>query len=319
MLLPMELWAQLAIVADEGRPRAVRLRALAVLERNARDHRKDVARELVALLASPPDIAAPVHVGLLVLDPDLRVARLDVDGVPAFVAIDDPHAPRLDELHRLFGPADELPAFLTPPDRAAPMPYRPPPDVLALRRIEDEERARRTQWRERLQQLGLDHDDLDDDAPPPRVAFVPRRDAPHLGDVDEGEAVVVACAGRVIDIGVAHGGAWWADERRGDHRGAHRLHVRLDRNDAAPSNADGANGAIVRRERSLPLREANIEIALGVHRVAKSIAGRGVVVFVEEQRDLVVGVTVSWSAWTAFPTPKKTEPATLVTGSRRRA
>ncbi|HEY4219703.1 MAG TPA: hypothetical protein VGO62_00140 [Myxococcota bacterium] len=318
--LPMPLWALVATASDDARPREARVRALAILERTARDHGHDVAIALAPLLNGAPDLAARVHLALLVLAPDLAVGRTGDDG--AFTASTTPlslcdddgvgksssdvgRVVGLDALARLFGPADEAPLFLAPPAQAAPPAYRPvvTDAARAVLQAQADDAAARALHSEKLRALGLDDDDLDDDRGPTRASFVPRFQSPLLGTVSDGEAIAIACAGAVVDVGQAHAGVWWADERAGDHRGARRFHVRLER--AGPSGK-----AVVRRERPLPMRDATVEVALGEVRLHKRITGRGVVAFVEEEDDLVVGVMLSWSAWEPFrPNKDAASPA----------
>src|SRR6185503_15424694 len=85
--LPMATLALIDSVRDDDRPPAQRLRALRILERSPPKHRGDIARHLPPALSAPPDIAASVHLALLVLDKGLAVGR-DKDG--RFVAAEKP-------------------------------------------------------------------------------------------------------------------------------------------------------------------------------------------------------------------------------------
>ena len=311
----MELHALLDAVRDDERSFALRLRALVALERARLDVRGEVARELVPALHAPPDVASRVHLALLVLAPELHVGRDDGgrfvasalstaelvhDGVG--VAVADPAIGRvvpLDALAQLFGPDDVVPAFLQSPARGGPAPYRPPTEVLERRRIEEELARSRSERRERLRELGLEESDLDDDAPMPRASWVERFRALTVATLVDGDSLVIATGGRVVDVGRAHPGEWWSDERAGDHRGARRWHVRLDR----PARSDKS---VVRREKPLHVRDAIVEVSAGEARLSKHIDGRGVVAFVEEEDGLVVAVALTWSSWDAFRVESRT-------------
>ncbi len=324
----MKALAHIDIVRDEERPVAARRRALRVLERTERKHRGEVARHLTPALSAAPDLAGEVHVALLVLDPDLAVGRDDsgrfvAAALPLRACADDGVGGRvdaaigrvvgLDALARLFQAEEAMPAFLAPPERPAPAPYRPPPEVLEARRLEaafvDAQRLRR----EKLAILGLEPEDLDDD-PPLKPARVARHKAPIVAYVDDDRPAAItvgaASAERRVELGRAHPGAWWAAERSGDHRGARRFHLRLDRN-APPERA------AVRRERSLPGGDGPVELTLGTVHIERDLDGRGAVVWVEEEDGLVVAVTLTWSSWGALrASESKPGPTAPARGSR---
>jgi hypothetical protein len=309
--LPMNTLVLIDVVRDDERPLETRKRSLKILERTPAKHRRAVAAALVPALSSSPDVASGVHLALLVLDKDLAVGR-DADG--RFVAAKEPlddgaghkierglgRVVGLDELALLFGPDDERPAFLARPDRDAPAPYRPPPEVLEVRRLEARFHEERALHRAKLEALGLDEDDLDDDVVH-RPSWVERHRAPTVAVVDEGARIEVITgedASYTRDVGRAHAGAWWADERAGDHRGARRWYLRLHRE--APSDV-----AVVRRERPLRMRNASVVVKLGDVEIEKEVHGRGVVMFIEEEAGVVVAVTLTWSAWEAFRPKEK--------------
>lgn len=293
--------------------RARRVRALAVLERAPVALAVDVASALVPLFGEAPDLAARAHVAVLVLAPALLVAR---DDGGAFVAVGDVtpdglggvvdglgrRAAALDELAGLYGPDEDAPMFLSPPPgRPAPAPYRAP---LSKDRERDEALARELRRRAtdraallvRLALLGLDDDDLDDDVDEaPRLRRAPRplsplpREAHLADDVD----VVLVQGGQRTRLGRGLVGAWWHEERAGDHRGARRF-VLGRRSDTVTVR--------LQTRRELAVAGGRVGVELGDHIVHIDVAGRSGVVFVDvyDGTDEVVAISVTWSLPGAF-------------------
>lgn len=319
--VPMDLWALASVVLDDDVALPRRVAALRRIERAPKAHHGELARLIVSALHGPPDFATQVHLALLVLDRNLAVGRgadgrfiasaqpiaeAHDDGVGLAMALPDVgRVVGLDALALLFDDSEPVPAFLTPAERGAPAPYRPSARVLAERAAEE---ARRKRY-ERMRELGLDPDDLDDDAPPPRVAWIERLRAPIVATVDAGASE--SARRMVVDgavLGVVHPGAWWSDERAGDHRQARRWLFRLER--APPNVSDAAaeeaapTVTMLRRERPFTVRKNMVTVRLGVVRFEKRVDGRNAVAFVEEEHGLIVGVTIAWSS----PRPSRGRP-----------
>ncbi|MBI1948359.1 MAG: hypothetical protein HYS27_21910 [Deltaproteobacteria bacterium] len=311
--LPLALADPLATATDEGARFDDRRRAVTRLERGAGAHAVAVARLLVPVLSAAPDLASHAHLALLSLAPDLAVGRdpqgalcaaarplsqLPHDGAAGRVEPGLGRVVGLDALAALFGPEEQLPAFLSRPGRAAPAPYRPPEEVLERRRREQQAVHEREQRRVLLSALELEEDDLDDD-PEDHLAHgerhqVARRDAPVLAVVPHGAEVVLAsvCQGsgeRRLSLGVAHAGEWWSDLRVGDHHGAERWHVRLVR-ETPPARPT------VRKAPRLAAPDGVVVLQLGSERVEQVIGSRTLLPFVEHDGELVVGITLVWSS-----------------------
>lgn len=312
--LPARWAALVAEARDETLPRVRRVRALTVLERAPVDLAHDVARALVPLLGAEPDLAARAHVALLVLHPGLRVARDDDgafvgvgdgdgdiidDGLGGFIDGRGRRAVALDALAGLFGPDDDVPRFLTPPP-TPPLPpaYRSPlvEREAALQRELRRRATDRAALLVRLALLGLDDDDLDDDVDEsPRRRRSPRplsalpREATLAHDVD---VVLVQGDARGV-LGRGRAGAWWHEERAGDHRGARRfvLGRRLD-----------VVTAPLQTRRELAVAGGRVSFELGDQVVRVDVAGRSGVVFVDTDTATgdIVAVSVTWSTPGAF-------------------
>jgi hypothetical protein len=315
--LPQALQALLTDALSPPLPTGRRLRALATLERAAADHRTAIATALVPLLAEGPDLAARVHVALLVLSPTLLVGRdedgafvaaagadLPGDGADGFLDPDVGRVVPLDRLVRLYGPDEDPPLFLSPPPRTAPLPYRSP-EVLraeALEHLLIEKAAARAAFTERLTLLGLEHGDLDDDDhhhDGPRLLRPPRplTPLPPIAELHDEDDIVLTVDGERARLGRALPGAWWHEERAGDHRGARRFMVGRRVDEHLPLQT--------RRERTVDARAIAIEV--GPHVVQLALPGRRAVVFVDAVDDDVVAVTVTWSNHAAFKPGAKTE------------
>ncbi|OGQ10402.1 MAG: hypothetical protein A2138_06235 [Deltaproteobacteria bacterium RBG_16_71_12] len=199
----------------------------------------------------------------------------------------------LDALTDLFGPEEQLPAFLRRPPRDAPAPYRPPADVLERRRRDEEAAGARARRRIVLRAYDLAEDDLDDD-PEEHLAHgerhhVARRDAPVLAVLQDVAEVALGWGERRLSLGVAHAGEWWSDFRVGDHQGAERWHLRLAR-DAPPAHPT------VRKVARLAAPDGVVVVQLGDARIEQVIGSRSLLPFVERDGDLVVGITLCWSS-----------------------
>ena len=312
--LPVALEVALAVAVDDDAPRVARLRALGGLERTREPHRRAVAERLLAALRHSPDLAARVHVALLVLCPDLKLLR-DEDG--AFVVAERGFG--LDELPRLFGPADELPAFLLPPDKPAPAPYRSPQllreeelaAVVAARRAEHEA------LQLRMRELGLDSDDLDDDADGSggrdptlvRRKFQPLREGIWVAsfDVDDDRALAIGSGPALVPLGRIRAGAWWSESTAGDHKNARRLRLAVTKE---------APDFTTRRERVIDVKPGGLRVKLGKAWVDVVSQSSSVGVWLDEDGGDVVGITLSWSTWVetqqvrAAPKPLQRVPRT---------
>ncbi|MDP2342550.1 MAG: hypothetical protein Q8O67_16455 [Deltaproteobacteria bacterium] len=306
--LPVALEIGVAIAVDDDAPPVVRLRAFKGLEQTKDPHRREVAERLVVALSHAPDLAARAHVALLVLAPDLKLLRDDSGG---FVVADRallPMARGLDQLHRLFGPGDDLPAFLLPPDRPAPEPYRAP------QAVRDEELAAVVAARladhealiARMQDLGLDPDDLDDDAAgidgiTLRRKFAPLKEGIWVAsfDVDDDLQLAIESGPDRVPLGHIRAGHWWTESTAGDHRGARRMRLAL---------AHQVPQFTTRRERVVEVKQGGVRVKLGKAWVDVTANVRGVVVWIDEDRGDVVGVTLSWSTWIAPKKPGEPDP-----------
>lgn len=301
--LPARLQHALAIALDDDAPRAARLRAVMTLERAPEVHRAEVARALVPALSHGPDIAGRVHLALLVLLPGLRLVRDD----HGFVVVERGFG--LDELHRLFAPGEDTPAFLQPPERPAPRAYRDPRAVREeeLAALTKKKRSEHDAFVTRLSDLGLVPDDLDDDddvhdgtgrhrrlvplkggTPWTSFSFVDDRDL----YLDNGE--------RVVALGCLRPGAWWSESTVGDHPGARRLRIGVA--------VDMAPAFTTRRERTFEVGHAGITLTAGHEELNVDVHGRGVVIWVDSAAEAggeVVGVTLSWSAWRRAAPPRR--------------
>lgn len=310
--LPLTLAEPLALATDDAARADDRQRAVARLERAAGAEAGLVARLLVPVLSAPPDLASRVHLALLSLAPDLAVGRgedgslraaerpfskLPHDGVTGRVEPGLGRVVGLDALAALFGPEEQLPAFLSRPGRAAPAPYRPPAEVLERRRREEEAARERERRRLLLGAYQLAEDDLDDD-PEDWLAHgarhqIVRRDAPVLAVLPDAAEVALGAVGqdgeRRMSLGLAHAGEWWSDLRVGDHLGAARWHLRLA-SEAPPARRT------VRKAPRLAAPDGVVVVQLGEARIEQVISARTVVPFVEHDGELVVGITLCWSS-----------------------
>ncbi len=307
--LPPRLAALVDEARDETLPRARRVRALDILERTPVRLATDVARALVPLLAAPPDLAARVHITLLVLAPGLRVARDDDgfigvddvrdDGLGGFIDGHGRRAVALDGLDRLFGPDEPVPMFLTPPPAAPlPAPYRAPhvEREAALARELRRRATGRAALLSRLALLGLDDDDLDDDvdeSPAQRRAPRPLTPLPREATlVDDVELILTRGAERV-SLGRGRAGRWWHEERAGDHRGARRFVV--------GRHLDVVTAPLQSR-REVSVAGGRVSFELGDQVVHVDIGARSGVVFVDTETGSgdIVAVSVTWSVPGAF-------------------
>ena len=302
--LPEALERGVATAVDDEAPAVARVRAFKALEHTKEPWRRAVAERLVVVLGHAPDLAARAHVALLVLAPELRLLR-DEDG--AFVVVD--RGLGLDELHRLFGPADDLPAFLLPPDKPRPAPYRSPHIAREqeLERIVAARAAEHQALIARMHELGLDEDDLDDDDQPPgasRRRLQPLKEGTWVAsfDVDDDRDLWIASGSDRLSLGRIRAGAWWSETTVGDHRGARRLRLALAH--------DKGEALTTRRERVIEIRHGALRIQLGKAPIDVDAVGRGAVVWVDEDAGDVVGITLSWSSWVAVKVPKPGEPET---------
>lgn len=299
--LPKPVRDALDVALDDDAAKVARLRALATLEHTRAPLRDEVARALVPVLGHSPDVAARAHLALLVLAPHLRFNRDD----HGFVVVDRGFA--LDELHRLFGPGDEVPAFLTPPTKEAPRPYRDPRAVRdeELAALVQQKRAAHDAFIARARDLGLDDDDLDDDVEedPSAQHKKRRRFEPLKGGEPWATFSFVDDRDLFIDngvvvksLGVLRPGSWWTEATSGDHRGARRLRFGV--------SVDMAPEFTTRRERSLEVQGEAITLTAGHADKEFDVAGRSLAVWVDsapaEAGGEVVGVTLTWSSWRAF-------------------
>jgi hypothetical protein len=303
-VLPIGVEAAIDVALDPGARTDARLAALARLEHTSAPHRERVARSLVPVLSAPPDVAARAHVVLLVLAPRLALAR-DADGgfIASARSIDDAHddgiaqvdptlgrVVGLDALASLFGAQEEAPLFLSAAPRQAPAPYRPSAEVLARRDEELRRDAARAARRARLRELGLDEDDLFDDAAehlPSARRHVPRRGAAVQIEVEEPLELVLETRTSRVSLGIASVGAWWSDVRVGDHKGAQRLWMRLAREHPFDD---------VRAQRLPTLAAPGGVVALvfGRDRIEHVVGAEQVVAFLEREGPHLVGVSLTW-------------------------
>jgi hypothetical protein len=333
--LPRNLRDALRVALDDDAAKVARLRAVQTLEHTKEPFRRDVAAALVPVLSHAADIAGRVHVALLVLAPDLRLLR-DPDAADAgFVVVDRGFA--LDELPKLFSPGEDLPQFLTPPEKPAPQPYRDPQVVREeeLQAFAARRRAAHEALLSKMQELGLDADDLDDDVADDadRAAGKARRFVPLKGGtpwasfsfVDDRDAVIDNGVD-VVRLGRLRPGAWWSEATAGDHKGARRFRIGVAVDMAPPFTT--------RRERALEVGRAGVTITAGHADLDVDVTSRGVVIFVdtapvvaggagvdeaddEDEAGDVVGVTLTWSAWGAPAGDGEGRPLTRNPGARK--
>lgn len=333
--LPSKVREALSVAVDIDAPRAARLRAVATLEHTKEPHRRAVASALVPVLQDGPDVAGRVHLALLVLAPDLRLLREDQDGRDVFVVVD--RGMGLDELHKLFGPGEDLPPFLTPPEKPAPQPYRDPVAVREeeMRALHERRRAEHAAFLSKMQDLGLDADDLDDDEEVSDDGRNLRRFVPLKGGtpwdsfsfVDDRDCVIDN-GKDVVSLGRLRPGAWWSEATAGDHKGARRFRLGVA--------VDMAPKFTTRRERALEVGTKGITITAGHADLDVAVDGRGVVVWVdvdpsggadpdlfgdddddEDAGGEVVGITLTWSSWVSFRGDAEKGPLSRNPGAKK--
>ncbi len=298
--------ALLADALSEG-PLPRRLRALASLEHTPEAERRGAAIALVPLLSAGPDVAARAHISIMALAPTLRLWRDEAGFVVAGDGDGDGDGGdgvALDELWRLFEPGAELPAFLQPPERPAPAPYRPPlaPEAAreaALARLVRARDTARAAYVTRLALLGLHEDDLDDDEPPPPPPKLRRPVRPMTPrfDVDDDDAAAGIVAGDVIVAAAVRPGIWWHDERGGDHRGARRF--------SAAVVADPSALQRVETKRVGVIAGGDVVVVVGGAAITLHVVARSAVVFIDVASgggidDHVVGVSITWTNLAAY-------------------
>jgi hypothetical protein len=129
---------------------------------------------------------------------------------------------------------------------------------------------------------------------------------PHRHDVARaltpllGAAPDLATHVHVALLGRAPPGTWWHDERACDHRGARRWHIRLDR--------PASSTPVIRRERALRATRDAVVVEMGDTALEKSVMGRGLVAWVEEEDGLVVALTITWSSWAQYRPGAEPQP-----------
>lgn len=314
--LPPEVARTLAVALDPNAALPARRRAISTLERAPGHIAVDVARALVVLFNEGPDLAARAHVAVIALCARLAVGRDDLgayvassllfDDEMAGPAIDDVlgRVVRLDRLVDLQVPGEDLPLFLQPPERPLPPSYRRPQDraeshhadalneYLADLRVQ--QGLRDQQRRARLQALGLDDDDLeDDDEIRSRRVRRPGIAMPTSVPLPSGLTMSLWIDDEeVSSLGQLRAGRWHHAVGRGDARAARRFMLALDVDEALPWQS--------RRDGVYPVREGKVAVVAGDYAVEFDVTGRSVATAVDvlpsPDGDQVIALAITWTS-----------------------